>query len=120
VFSIEDSLAKKEVIWGQDNIFKEYRVEKGNADDVWTKADLVVEGEYVTGAQEQLYIENNGMIATANPEDGLTVWGSMQCPYYVHKALVPPFNLPEEKIRVIQTETGGGFGGKEEYPSMLA
>src|SRR5205814_7325480 len=30
------------------------------------------------------------------------------------------FGLPEEKIRVIQTETGGGFGGKEEYPSMIA
>src|SRR5947199_5493460 len=44
----------------------------------------------------------------------------MQCPYYVHKALIKLFGLPEEKIRVIQTETGGGFGGKEEYPSMIA
>src|ERR1700675_1938152 len=30
------------------------------------------------------------------------------------------FDLPEKKIRVVQTETGGAFGGKEEYPSMLA
>jgi CO/xanthine dehydrogenase Mo-binding subunit len=44
----------------------------------------------------------------------------MQCPYYVHKALIKLFGLPEDKIRVIQTETGGGFGGKEEYPSMIA
>jgi len=44
----------------------------------------------------------------------------MQCPYYIHKALIKLFGLPEEKIRVIQTETGGGFGGKEEYPSMIA
>jgi CO/xanthine dehydrogenase Mo-binding subunit len=44
----------------------------------------------------------------------------MQCPYYVHKALIKLFKLPEEKIRVVQTETGGGFGGKEEYPSLLA
>ena len=44
----------------------------------------------------------------------------MQCPYYVHKALIKLFALPEDKIRVIQTETGGGFGGKEEYPSMIA
>src|SRR5438874_10459900 len=44
----------------------------------------------------------------------------MQCPYYVHKALIKLFGLPEEKIRVIQTETGGGFGGKEEYPSMIS
>jgi CO/xanthine dehydrogenase Mo-binding subunit len=120
VFSLEDSLAKKQIIWGTDNVFKSYLVEKGNVDDAWSTAAFVVEGEYDTGAQEQLYIETNGAIAIANSQEGVTVWGSMQCPYYVHKALLKLFGLPEEKIRVIQTETGGGFGGKEEYPSMIA
>jgi CO/xanthine dehydrogenase Mo-binding subunit len=120
VFTLEDSLSKKEIVWGDDNVFKSFLVDKGNVADVWSKADFIVEGEYRTGAQEQLYIENNGAIAIANATEGVTVWGSMQCPYYVHKALVKLFGLPEEKIRVIQTETGGGFGGKEEYPSLLA
>ncbi len=120
VFNLEDSLAQKEIIWGEDNVFKKFLVDKGNVDDVWSKADIIVEGEYETGAQEQLYIENNGAIAVANADEGVTVWGSMQCPYYVHKALIKLFGLPEEKVRVIQTETGGGFGGKEEYPSMIA
>jgi CO/xanthine dehydrogenase Mo-binding subunit len=120
IFSLQDSLAQKEIIWGEDNVFKKFLVDKGNVDDAWSQADFIVEGEYETGAQEQLYIENNGAIALANADDGVTVWGSMQCPYYVHKALIKLFALPEEKIRVIQTETGGGFGGKEEYPSMIA
>jgi CO/xanthine dehydrogenase Mo-binding subunit len=120
VFFLEDSIAKRQIIWGDDNVFKSFLVDKGSVDEVWATADFVVEGEYRTGAQEQLYIENNGVIAIANEREGVTVWGSMQCPYYVHKALVKLFGLPEEKIRVIQTETGGGFGGKEEYPSMLA
>ena len=120
VFSLADSLAKKEIIWGEDNVFKTFLVDKGNVDEAWANADVIVEGEYETGAQEQLYIENNGAIAIANATDGVTVWGSMQCPYYVHKALVKLFGLPEEKIRIIQTETGGGFGGKEEYPSLIA
>jgi CO/xanthine dehydrogenase Mo-binding subunit len=120
IFTLEDSVAKKEIIWGDNNVFKSFLVDKGNVDDVWSTADFVVEGEYHTGAQEQLYIENNGAIAIANATEGVTVWGSMQCPYYVHKALVKLFALPEDKIRVIQTETGGGFGGKEEYPSLLA
>jgi CO/xanthine dehydrogenase Mo-binding subunit len=120
IFTLSDSLDKKEIIWGDRNVFKSFLVDKGNVDDVWSTADFVVEGEYHTGAQEQLYIENNGAIAIANPAAGVTVWGSMQCPYYVHKALVKLFGLPEEKIRVIQTETGGGFGGKEEYPSLIA
>src|SRR5260370_37713830 len=65
-------------------------------------------------------METNGSIAIANPEEGITIWGSMQCPYYIHKALLKPFPLPPEKIRIIQMETGGGFGGKEEYPSIIA
>ncbi len=120
VFSIEDSLARKQIIWGKDNIFKSYRVEKGDVAGAWSGAEFIVEGEYETGAQEQLYIEPQGMIARANSAEGVTVWGSLQCPYYVHKALVRLFGLPKEKVRVVQTETGGGFGGKEEYPSMIA
>jgi CO/xanthine dehydrogenase Mo-binding subunit len=120
VFTLQESLAKKEIVWGEDNVFKKFLVDKGSVDDVWSTADFIVEGEYETGAQEQLYIENNGAIAIANPGEGVTVWGSMQCPYYVHKSLVKLFDLPEEKIRIIQTETGGGFGGKEEYPSLIA
>jgi len=120
VFNIEDSLAGKQVIWGEDNVFKAYHVEKGNVDEAWGAAEFIVEGEYETGAQEQLYIEPQGMIAQAGPGQGVTVWGSLQCPYYVHKALVRLFGLPKEQVRVVQTETGGGFGGKEEYPSMIA
>ncbi|HWZ57010.1 MAG TPA: xanthine dehydrogenase family protein molybdopterin-binding subunit, partial [Verrucomicrobiae bacterium] len=120
IFSIEDSLAKRAVIFGEDNVFKSYRMEKGDVDAAMARADLIVEGEYRTGAQEQLYIENQGMIAVANPAEGVTVWGSLQCPYYIHKALLPIFNLPAEKVRIIQAETGGGFGGKEEYPSLIA
>ena len=120
LFTIEESEQSKEVIWGVDNTFKTYRIEKGDVDQVWEKADYIVEGEYRTGAQEQLYIENNGMIAAYDRERGITVWGSLQCPYYVHKALMKLLDLPEDKVRVVQMETGGAFGGKEEYPSMIA
>ena len=60
------------------------------------------------------------IIALRASAESVTVWGSLQCPYYVHKALVPIFGLPKDRVRVLQTETGGGFGGKEEYPSMIA
>jgi CO/xanthine dehydrogenase Mo-binding subunit len=120
IFSIEDSIAQTETVWGKDNTFKTFLIEKGDVDAAWAQADFIVAGEYETGAQEQLYIEPNGMIAVANRAEGVTVWGSMQCPYYVHKALIKLFGLPPEKIRVVQATTGGGFGGKEEYPSVIA
>jgi CO/xanthine dehydrogenase Mo-binding subunit len=120
IFTMEESEKLRQIVWGSDNIFKSYLIEKGDVDAVWAKADFIVEGEYTTAAQEQLYIETNGMIAAFEPRQGLTVWGSLQCPYYVHKALAKLCGLPEDQVRVVQMETGGAFGGKEEYPSMIA
>ncbi len=99
--------------------FKQIAIDKGDIDRGFRDADFVIEGEYRTGHQEQLYIETNGVIAVPGAGQ-ITVYGSLQCPYYVHKALVVLTGLAPERVRVIQTETGGGFGGKEEYPSMLA
>jgi CO/xanthine dehydrogenase Mo-binding subunit len=120
IFTLEESESCSEIVWGSDNVLKTYRIDKGNVDDVWSKATYIVEAEYTTGAQEQLYIENNGMIASYDAGEGITVWGSLQCPYYVHKALMALCSLPAEKVRVVQMETGGAFGGKEDYPSMIA
>ncbi len=119
IFTIEESLNQTEVILKKDNIIKEYKIKKGDVDSIWEKAHKIVEGVYRTGAHEHLYIENNGMIATAS-ENNVTVWGSLQCPYYVHSALGPIFNLENEQVRVVQVATGGGFGGKEDFPSYLA
>jgi CO/xanthine dehydrogenase Mo-binding subunit len=100
-------------------VFKEIRIRKGDVGAALAGADLVVEGTYRTGHQEHVYIEPNGVIAV--PEaGGITVYGSLQCPYYVHRAVKHLLQLPDERVRVVQTETGGGFGGKEEYPNILA
>jgi len=110
---------------GDDNVLKRIEIRKGDVEAALAEAPVVVEGEYRTGAQEHVYLENQGMVAWTEGgplEAGgtLVVQGSMQCPFYVVNALRPVFDLPEERIRVVQTPTGGGFGGKEEYPSMIA
>ena len=97
----------------------ELLIEKGDVAQGFAEADLILEGEYHTGHQEQLYIETNGVIAVPDA-GGIVIYGSLQCPYYVHRALMRLLDLPAGKVRIIQTETGGGFGGKEEYPSMIA
>jgi CO/xanthine dehydrogenase Mo-binding subunit len=100
-------------------VFKTIDIEKGDVTAALAGNDLVVvEGTYRTGHQEHIYIEPNGVIAV--PEGaGVVIHGSMQCPFYVLKALRCLFG-EHPPVRVIQTETGGGFGGKEEYPSMIA
>jgi CO/xanthine dehydrogenase Mo-binding subunit len=92
----------------------------GDVEAALAQAETVVEGEYRTGHQEHIYIECNGMIASFEDEGSLTVIGSMQCPYYVHKALVHGLGLPDDKVRVRASTVGGGFGGKEDFPSAIA
>jgi CO/xanthine dehydrogenase Mo-binding subunit len=103
-----------------DHVFAHYEIARGDFDAGFADAHLVLEGEYRVGHQEQLYIENNAMIAVPEPDGGITVHGSLQCPYYVHKAMKRALRLDDRGARVVQAETGGGFGGKEEYPSILA
>ena len=149
VFTIEESEAAVEawverqddsrIVWpvpnakyeGAPNCFKTFQMYSGDAKETeagleaaFESADFIVEGEYATGAQEQLYIENNGVIAecfrsAGGAVESVCVRGAMQCPYYVVHALTLIFNLPEEKCRVIQVETGGAFGGKEDFPSVI-
>lgn len=120
VYNIDQSLSKDTIIWGEDNVMKSYLVSKGEVDSVWDSAHKIIEGVYETGAQEQLYIENQGMVAKYQSDSGVTIWGSLQCPYYVQQALEVVFNRPPAEIRIVHAATGGGFGGKEEYPSVLA
>src|SRR5499426_2542049 len=119
LLTIEEALNCDEIIYGADNVFKSFLIARGDLDEGFRNADHIITGEYRVPHQEQLYIETQGMIAIPG-EDSLTVMGSMQCPYYVHKAIKQLFNLSDERAIVIQTTTGGGFGGKEEYPSMIA
>ncbi|MBW8877120.1 MAG: xanthine dehydrogenase family protein [Acidobacteria bacterium] len=101
----------------------ELRLESGDVDEALGRAAHVIEGEYRTGHQEHIYIECQGMIAELADDGGvpgILVTGSMQCPYYVHKALVHGLGLPEDRVRVRASVVGGGFGGKEDFPSALA
>jgi len=106
---------------GTDNTFHSINIIKGDVDDGFEAADLILDETYTTGAQEQAYIEPQGMIAMPAPDGGgIEIFGSLQCPYYVVKAITHLLGLPVEEVRVVQTTTGGGFGGKEEYPSIIA
>ena len=99
---------------------KDILIERGDIAKGFAAADLVVEGEYRTGHQEHVYIEPQGIVAVPEPDGGVTLYGSLQCPYYVHHALTHLLGLPADRVRVVAAELGGGFGGKEDYPSVIA
>lgn len=99
-------------------IFAKYEYTKGHIDKVFENTTKVIEEEFETGYQEQAYIETQGSIGIYKNGKS-TIYGSMQCPYYVKGAVVQALGFTEEDVRIIQTTTGGAFGGKEEYPSLI-
>ncbi|MEH6955724.1 xanthine dehydrogenase family protein molybdopterin-binding subunit [Neobacillus drentensis] len=82
-------------------------------------AHQIIEEEYDTGYQEHVYLEPQGMLAIYK-DDEIEVQGSMQCLYYIKNALLSALACGDDDVRVVQSPTGGGFGGKEEFPSMMA
>ncbi len=120
VLTLEESKAARVKLFGDDNVIAHYEIVKGSVEAAFEGAPIVVEGTYSMGHQEQMYIEPQGMIAGFDERGTLSVVGSMQCPYYVSKALSVLMAMPEERISVRQAVVGGAFGGKEDYPSVLA
>lgn len=120
IFSMEEALENTRApIFGENNIFAQYAYSKGNLEKV-AKGDIrVYEKEYSTGYQEHIYLETQGVVA-AYDNQKIVIWGSMQCPYFIKDAVVEVLGFDQSRVQVIQTTTGGGFGGKEEYPSLIA
>lgn len=104
---------------GDDNIFCQLQCDKGEPiEDVFKKADRIVEDEIVTGFQEHIYLETMG--ACCMPEgDHYVIYASAQCPFYIRKSVCGLLGLTPEQIVVRQTTTGGAFGGKENFPDVL-
>lgn len=117
LFSLEESSRNSLTIFAEDNSYKTIRIVKGETSCVFADPTMrVYEGEYETPAQEHLYLEPQGMEAIYRDGE-IIVRGSMQCPGYIEGALE---RLSGRKVEVEQTPTGGGFGGKEDYPSLIA
>jgi len=113
------ALLEMEAALAAGEVIQHWKVRRGEATLAMGRSDLVVvEGTYHTPYQEHAYIETNGMIAMPDGMGGVTVLGSMQCPFYVQKAVASATGLDLNRVRVVQTVTGGGFGGKEDAPSL--
>ncbi len=100
------------------NLIRTFLVVHGDA--ARARADVVVEAEYRVGGQEHAYLEPQGCLAIPEGRQRITIVASCQCPFYIQQAVARVLGLPLAAVRVEQAPTGGGFGGKEDYPSEPA
>ena len=123
--TIEEALSGKfPKIYGDENIYKRYGYLKGDPDSIFKekvkgKKYKIFSGTYKTGYQEHAYMETQGMIAMPYKK-GVKVLGSLQCPFYIRRTLAIGLGLKPDDVVIEQVCTGGAFGGKEEFPSLMA
>jgi carbon-monoxide dehydrogenase large subunit len=93
----------------------------GDVDAAFREADLVVEGTFDSHRYAGQPMEPRGVIASFDPGTGaLTVWSSTQWPHTLKEALTRVLPLPENRVRVVAPDVGGGFGVKQEvYPEEV-
>ena len=99
--------------------FFNYEFGHGDTDKAFAEADKVYEEEFITGYQDQAYLEPQGMMAEPEADGRMFVHGSLQCAYYVHGAVARALGTGPDGVHILQDVTGGGFGGKEDFPSII-
>lgn len=114
VFSPEEAMAPgaPQVHEAAGNIASRIDFERGSVAQGFREADWIVEDEFVTSNVHQAYLEPHVCVAQADSAGRITLWGSLQAPSRNRETIARILNLPPEKIRIIQTVVGGGFGGK--------
>ncbi|PKL10232.1 MAG: aldehyde oxidase, partial [Spirochaetae bacterium HGW-Spirochaetae-8] len=118
--TIDEGLAcKGGAFVGENNLFCDFTIHKGDIDAVLADAHRIFEDEIITGWQEHVHLETNAALVMPDG-DKFVVYASAQCPFYVRKSIAGLLNRPYEDIVVRQTTTGGAFGGKEHFPDVLA
>ena len=119
ILSINASRDATEQFLHETNLACEHQVKRGDLETAFQEADQIIEASFETPFQEHYYLEPQGCIANPTPEGGIYIVGSIQCPFYVQKAVARALKLPFAKIKVEQAPTGGAFGGKEDIPSEV-
>ncbi len=117
IFSINESRDARDNFLHETNLACQHQVKRGDPAAVFKEADHIIEARFETPLQEHYYLEPQACIAQVTPEGGIDILGSIQCPYYVQKAVSKALAIPFSKVRVEQAPTGGAFGGKEDIPS---
>jgi CO/xanthine dehydrogenase Mo-binding subunit len=100
----------------EGNVCYRYRIDRGELESVFARADLVVEGEYTFPAVYQYAMETHTVIAQVEGDE-ITLWATCQHPFLVRAEIADLFGVPVANVRIQVPYLGGGFGSKS-YTKM--
>ena len=94
------------------NLLFTRNIKKGDADAAFADCANVIEKTYRTGMIEHNYLEPDAGVGYVDTDGTLVIHASTQNPHYDHKEVVTLLDLEDDRVRIIQAVTGGGFGSK--------
>ncbi len=94
------------------NVIERLDLSMGDVEKGFAEADVIVEHEYDTKPMHQGYIEPQSCVATCTEDGQIELWCCTQAPWVYRDRLKEILKIDQAKIRVTQSEMGGGFGGK--------
>jgi CO/xanthine dehydrogenase Mo-binding subunit len=98
----------------KDNVVLHFKLRQGDVEQGFSQSDVVVEDQFQTQLVEHSHMETHGGLAQVDNNGKLTVWSSNQLPFILRILLQMVLGMPATNIRVIKTNVGGAFGGKNE------
>jgi CO/xanthine dehydrogenase Mo-binding subunit len=101
------------------NIFCHYQIRKGDIDEGFKKADVIIEGNYITPVQEHAFLQPEAGVAYIDEEERVTVMVAGQWAHEDQEQIAHALDLPLEKVRVIYPAIGGAFGGREDMSVQI-
>jgi len=101
------------------NIFCHYRIRKGDVDAAFREADVVLEGEYRTPAQEHAFLQPEAGIGYIDEDGRVTVNVGGQWTHEDREQIAHALDLPDDQVRVIYPAIGGAFGGREDMSVQI-
>ena len=104
---------------GDTNVCVHYKIRKGDVEDAFAKADVIVEGEYHTPVQEHAYLQPEAGLAYIDNEGRVTIEAGGQWTHADRETIAHSLGLPDERIRVIYPAIGGAFGGREDMSVQI-
>jgi CO/xanthine dehydrogenase Mo-binding subunit len=96
------------------NVAKHMKLRKGNVEEGFKQADIIVEETYKSQFQEPVPLEPEAGFVIPEPDGSVTCVGSIQSPFHVQTGIAKILSLRPEQVRVIQAATGGAFGPKSD------
>ncbi len=101
------------------NVTFSKKLVKGDVERGFQEAEVVVEGVYRTSFQEHAYLEPEAVCAVPGGEGRTTVYASCQSPFHLRGHIAANLGVPASRVRVIQSCTGGSFGGKDDVATEM-